>query len=419
MIKMNHILNCAIVALFALCYNQNGLASDNQGPTVKNTIPDDSTGLHFVELSSIPGQYYNIGSNNRYAYLGSTNGLHIIDTENPMSLEQVCFIPCNGLSSMRVKDNYLFITYFNSFNIYDISDISNPIIVGSGGLDTPSITDICVKDNYVYLVVYWAIASFDISDPTHPQLISTIETPGEALKMEISGNFAFVADAFCVTAVDITNPAAMSVASVIYSSNPIDDIKIVGNYAFYTAGIDSLGLQVADITDPHNIRQVAGTAILGTGSTIDINGIYAFIGCDDDGIRAVNISNPLAPFLVASSIAYGRVFDVAAYSQYAYAGCFDSFKILLLTVSSSGIAGDANGDGTFNGLDVVYSVNYFKGMGPSPAPTFCRPPIGTIFKEADSNGNCAFNGIDITFSVNYLKGSPISPAICTDCIPLD
>ena len=37
-------------------------------------------------------------------------------------------------------------------------------------------------------------------------------------------------------------------------------------------------------------------------------------------------------------------------------------------------AGDANGDGFLTGLDVVYLVAYFKGIGPPPPPV--APPGG-------------------------------------------
>ncbi len=77
--------------------------------------------------------------------------------------------------------------------------------------------------------------------------------------------------------------------------------------------------------------------------------------------------------------------------------------------------GDANNDGIFNGLDVVYGVNYLKGFG-SPPPATCEcPSRGPVFVGADANGNCVFNGIDITYGVNYLKGIGAAPRRCPSC----
>jgi hypothetical protein len=79
--------------------------------------------------------------------------------------------------------------------------------------------------------------------------------------------------------------------------------------------------------------------------------------------------------------------------------------------------GDANGNGAFNGLDVTYSVNYLKGIGPIPPDNCDCPPHGILLAAADANGNCAFNGLDVTYSVNYLKGLGGPPQACDDCEP--
>jgi immune inhibitor A len=61
--------------------------------------------------------------------------------------------------------------------------------------------------------------------------------------------------------------------------------------------------------------------------------------------------------------------------------------------------GDANNSGEVNGIDVVFLVNYLKGLGPSPDP----------FLGGDANGSCEVNGIDVTYLVNYLKGLGPAP----------
>jgi hypothetical protein len=82
------------------------------------------------------------------------------------------------------------------------------------------------------------------------------------------------------------------------------------------------------------------------------------------------------------------------------------------------IAGDINGNGFANGIDVVFGVNYFKGSAAPPVDCggIC-PQTSPFYAAGDVNGNCGFNGIDITFYVNYLKG--IVPALlyCPSCPP--
>ncbi len=79
------------------------------------------------------------------------------------------------------------------------------------------------------------------------------------------------------------------------------------------------------------------------------------------------------------------------------------------------IVGDANGNGSFNGLDVVYSVSYFKGGPPPPYSCECTPG-NTWFVAGDVNASCNFNGLDVSYMVSYLKGGP-APHPCADCPP--
>ncbi len=79
------------------------------------------------------------------------------------------------------------------------------------------------------------------------------------------------------------------------------------------------------------------------------------------------------------------------------------------------VTGDANGNGSFNGLDVVYAVSYFKGGPPPPYSCECTPGQ-TWHVAGDVNASCNFNGLDVSYAVTYLKGGP-APVPCPDCPP--
>jgi predicted outer membrane repeat protein len=66
--------------------------------------------------------------------------------------------------------------------------------------------------------------------------------------------------------------------------------------------------------------------------------------------------------------------------------------------------GDANCNGTTNGIDVTFMVSYLKGIGPAPNPLLA----------GDANGNCAVNGIDVVYLVAYFKGIGAAP-VRPDC----
>jgi hypothetical protein len=81
------------------------------------------------------------------------------------------------------------------------------------------------------------------------------------------------------------------------------------------------------------------------------------------------------------------------------AGLTDTMRINITVVTF--VRGDANGNGVLNGVDVVYLVNYLKGMGPAPDP----------FMAGDANGNGEVNGLDVVYLINYFKGGPPPPPI--------
>lgn len=81
------------------------------------------------------------------------------------------------------------------------------------------------------------------------------------------------------------------------------------------------------------------------------------------------------------------------------------------------VLGDVNGNGQFNGIDVVYLVRYFKGGPPPEIQCDCYPG-GLIYPAADLNGTCSVNGIDVAYMVLILKG--LAPMLnCPGCPPWD
>ncbi|HBZ00565.1 MAG TPA: hypothetical protein DEO84_04495 [candidate division Zixibacteria bacterium] len=93
-----------------------------------------------------------------------------------------------------------------------------------------------------------------------------------------------------------------------------------------------------------------------------------------------------------------------------------SFNMQLSSCCCDYIIGDANGSGILTGLDVTFSVRYFKG-GPHP-PYSCEcTPGHTWYISGDVNASCTFDGLDVTYMVRYFKGgSP--PAPCPSCPPV-
>ncbi|UCC79831.1 MAG: putative Ig domain-containing protein [Candidatus Zixiibacteriota bacterium] len=93
---------------------------------------------------------------------------------------------------------------------------------------------------------------------------------------------------------------------------------------------------------------------------------------------------------------------------------------LVINTTCEWVVGDVNGSDSYNGLDILYGVNFFKG-GPAPTCTFgsCDfPPCDEFYYCGDVNGSCSYTGQDITYGINFFNGGP-APVPCPDCPPAE
>jgi hypothetical protein len=68
------------------------------------------------------------------------------------------------------------------------------------------------------------------------------------------------------------------------------------------------------------------------------------------------------------------------------------------------ISGDVNNNGDATSLaDVIYGANYFAG-GPPP-PLSCVCGSSNVYVAAEVNGSCAYNGLDVVYLINYWSTS--------------
>jgi hypothetical protein len=88
-------------------------------------------------------------------------------------------------------------------------------------------------------------------------------------------------------------------------------------------------------------------------------------------------------------------------------------SITVDTYCEPAVAGDANGNGVCNGLDVTFLQNYFRGSGSHP-PDSCMCGDVFVYHAADANGSCTLNGLDVTYLVTYFNGGPV-PHFCSTC----
>ncbi len=118
----------------------------------------------------------------------------MVNVSVPSKPVLITTIPLTGdFSSASMKGNYLFITAQGVLNIYNLTTVSNPVLVQS--IYVHSIGAMHLDGNYLYISGYPGVTVIDITNPLMPKIVKSISTPGGiSNELFVSGNNIFVAD---------------------------------------------------------------------------------------------------------------------------------------------------------------------------------------------------------------------------------
>jgi tetratricopeptide (TPR) repeat protein len=94
------------------------------------------------------------------------------------------------------------------------------------------------------------------------------------------------------------------------------DVKLSGHYAYVAAG--DQGLRVVDVSDPTALVEVGFCDTPGLASGLDLAMGHAFIADGSAGLRVVNVKDPARPAEVSFFPTPGMAFDVAVARHHAY-----------------------------------------------------------------------------------------------------
>jgi hypothetical protein len=262
-----------------------------------------------------------------YAYVAAKNALNIIDVSNPKkpvlksalkngSLD----VRLGSLSDVCISGSYAYLTSLSE-NSLIVVDISNPLfpkikgsLVSSPPFPFHQPTSIAIRGTVAFITSEGdkSIAVIDIADPINPIFVVAyynLEDGASLTKphaMVLKDDLAYVVN---------SDPGSLEISSIANSASLLHKGKlldgngallqgasaicVVGNTA-YIAG--SLGLEIADVTDPSNPLHLSslingtGGALLENPTGIEISGHYAFISsAGSNAVEVIDISNVVNP----------------------------------------------------------------------------------------------------------------------------
>jgi hypothetical protein len=146
------------------------------------------------------GWGYDVCIMDDYAYLADgTAGCMIIDIsnkQNPVPVGSIGSIgTCTGIDVSKNSESEKFAYLVSESSGLSIIDVSNPQSPVLKGRYNASCADVVVKDNYAYLANYYdGISVVDISNVYDIRQVSSFDTPGIAVKIDLFDNKVFVCD---------------------------------------------------------------------------------------------------------------------------------------------------------------------------------------------------------------------------------
>jgi len=153
--------------------------------------------------------------------------------------------------------------------------------------------------------------------PFTPTVLGTANTPGNAVRVAVSGRHAFVGDeggGFKV--VDISNPNAPAIVGSLALGSDVYGISIDGDYAYVAAF--AAGLKIVNISNPAAPTLVGTYDTVGIAFDVAVAGDHAYVADWTAGLMVVNIINPAAPTLAGSYNTAGSAIGVAVSGDHAY-----------------------------------------------------------------------------------------------------
>lgn len=270
----------------------------------------------------------------------------------------------------------------NTFAIYDATDPTNLIELGTSTQLTSQGRELVKSGNYVYVVSGANNKEFsviDVSDPLNPDVIETLNLNknDDAVALQVQGNYVYVVrdggnDDFSVIDIsDPFNPVEVGTEDILGGTG----IVKIGNYAFVSSLDPQNDLQVIDVSNP---LAPTGVALANASGNSVCNSIQSYaanrvvLGCSDGALYFFNVSDPLNPvefatFQTPATQSLNKI-EVGNDNSYLWiVGDDDNYELIIVNVydennmSLVGTYGDHVGDlkGTYydQTIDTLFAAS--------------------------------------------------------------
>ena len=226
--------------------------------------------------------------------------------------------------SLVTSGDYAYMTSSGYLFTMDISDLSNPELIGSR---LPmSATEAFRRDNLIFFACgYGGVRIVDITEPVNPVIITQFNSDAYADEVCSDGNYAYVAQSQeGILIADVSDPSDPFAVSRYPIWSGAAAVEIRGDY-LYVAASDT-GLVIFNVSDPYHISVTSWYNNHSLGEhvfcDISLDGDYAYIADAQAGLRIFNIANPASPVYCSTLAPAHGITKVIVRGNYAYLGYY-------------------------------------------------------------------------------------------------
>ncbi len=359
-----------------------GACRDSGGPVAiagNTAFVGDRWGLYAIDVSN-PANPHRVGSWGTFVISADARGniccvteydpdsvhLYLLDVSNPASMQQLSVLWGAGGDALYIDGQYVYTAGGYGFQILDISDSLNPLIIGRHGLGS-----------YKYGV--WGKAAFDralvaneanglavmnIGDPGHPAPDTYLLAAGYTVDLDVRGQCIYVANEVGgLKILDISVPALPTMIGDLdtigaqewsYSVVTNDSFAFMGwfNTPFFrTVGVsdptrptfvgscdpfefaqdmvlrdsfvycaENYKFQVVNVARPREPQAMGTCGLPDYSYEMDMKDTLAFVANGIAGLQIVNVARLDAPVVVGSIAFSNPAVGVAVKDSFAYVG---------------------------------------------------------------------------------------------------
>ncbi len=320
-----------------------GLSDGSSWPPFSVTISGDHAfiaggGLDIVDITDpvnpevaghldVPGELNAIAVAGDCAYVLTHQTLHVIGIADPTDPQLInnLDVPLYYGTGLSISDNCIYVTDgWPGLQVLDITNPETPVFLVN--IDVSAFAqNVTISNDVVFVSVApnhmmpgtSGLLAISVPAPVCVPAVGSLETPGIASDVAVSGNYCFVAgEDSGLQVAEISDPQNPQIISYLYMPGETVGVAVSGNRAF-VVNKDS-GLHIIDVADPANPRIIGHLQTPGTAQEIELSGDHAFIADGEAGLQVVDISNLIGPQIVAAVATPGSVDDVSIFGDHAY-----------------------------------------------------------------------------------------------------